>query len=388
VDLFEYQGKELLRRFGVPVPDGKVASSPAQAEKVAAKLGGRVVVKAQVQVGGRGKAGGIRVGDDPAAARAAAERIIGMDIKGHRVRRVLVERAGEIKAELYASFLLDRSEKGFLGMVSSRGGVDIEEVAATEPGAIARVAVSPLSGLQPFHVRRLVYGGAIPAEAQKGVSMLLERLFACFVASDASLVEVNPMVLTGEGSVLALDAKVSIDDNALYRQSELAKLKDAAPVSRQEKVARERDLNYVKLDGVVGIIGNGAGLTMSTLDLVAEAGGTPANFLDIGGGANAETMAAGIDLILSDRKVRSLLVNIFGGITRCDLVAEGILEALRRLGTVKTPIVVRLDGTNAQQGRAILERAGHPSVIPAPTMLEAAAKAVAASGRSRGGRPS
>ncbi len=377
MDLFEYQGKELLRRFGVPVPDGKVASSPAQVEQTAAKLGGPVVVKAQVQVGGRGKAGGIKLAATPAEAKAVAEQILGMDIKGHKVRRVLVERAGDITNEFYASFLLDRAGKGFLGMVSAKGGIDIEEVAATDPDAIAKVPVSAMTGLQPYHVRQLVFGGGIPKEARAGVSSLLEKLFQAFVGSDASLVEVNPLVLMGDGSVVALDAKVSLDDNALYRQPWTDKLKDTSPVSKQEKIAKEKGLNYVKLDGKVGIIGNGAGLTMSTLDVVAEAGGTPANFLDIGGGANAETMASGIDLILSDRKVKSLLVNIFGGITRCDLVAEGILDALKRLGDVKAPIVVRLDGTNAEEGRAILEKAAHPNVVPQPDMLSAARKAVA-----------
>ncbi|MGH2829178.1 MAG: ADP-forming succinate--CoA ligase subunit beta [Actinomycetota bacterium] len=384
MDLFEYQGKELFRRFGVPVPDGRVASSPAQVEQIAGKIGDGVVVKAQVQVGGRGKAGGIKRANGPAEAKAVAAQILGMDIKGHKVRRVLVERAGDIAAEFYASFLLDRAGKGFLGMVSAKGGVDIEEVAATDPGAIAKVGVSALTGLQPYHVRGLVLGGGIPAGAQKGVSLLLHKLFDAFVASDASLVEVNPLVQMRDGTVIALDAKVSIDDNALYRQEWTSKLKDTGPTSKQEKIAAEKGLNYVKLDGNVGIIGNGAGLTMSTLDVVAEAGGKPANFLDIGGGANAETMAAGIDLIFSDRKVRSLLVNIFGGITRCDLVAQGVLDALRKLQSLKAPIVVRLDGTNADEGRAILERAGDPRVVPQPDMLSAARKAVDLA-KTRGG---
>jgi succinyl-CoA synthetase beta subunit len=378
MDLFEYQAKDLFRRSGIPVPDGKVASSPKQAAAVAAKLGGRVVVKAQVQVGGRGKAGGIKLASSPAETEDVASQIIGMDIKGHKVRRVLVERAGDIKAEFYASFLLDRSEKGraILGMVSAKGGVDIEEVAATEPEAIARVNVSPLIGLQPYHVRRLVFESRLPKEAHKGATALLQKMYETFVRSDASLVEINPMVLTGDGQVIALDGKVSIDDNALYRQPELEKHFEVSSLDKQEKAAKERGLNYVKLDGVVGIIGNGAGLTMSTLDVVAQAGGTPANFLDIGGGANADTMAAGIGVILSDRKVKSLLVNIFGGITRCDLVAQGILQALEQLGDVKAPIVVRLDGTNAEEGRRILVEANHPNIVSSPTMLDAAAEAV------------
>jgi succinyl-CoA synthetase beta subunit len=378
MDLFEYQAKDMFRRSGIPVPDGKVASSATQAGAIAAKLGGAVVVKAQVQVGGRGKAGGIKLASSPSETESVASQIIGMDIKGHKVRRVLVERAGEIKAEFYASFLLDRSEKSraILGMVSAKGGVDIEEVAATDPQAIARVNVSPLIGLQPYHTRDLVYAGQIPREAHAGVTSLLQKMYVAFVEGDASLVEVNPMVLTAAGDVIALDAKVSIDDNAFYRHPDLEKLVDTSALDKQEKAAKERGLNYVKLDGTVGIIGNGAGLTMSTLDVVAQAGGTPANFLDIGGGANAETMAAGIGVILSDRKVKSLLVNIFGGITRGDLVARGILEALARLGTVKAPIVVRLDGTNAEEGRRILAEADHPNVVSSPTMLDAAKTAV------------
>jgi succinyl-CoA synthetase beta subunit len=378
VDLYEYQAKDMFRRFGIAVPDGKVASSPKQAAAVASKLGGRVVVKAQVQVGGRGKAGGIKLADGPAETERVAGEILGMDIKGHKVRRVLVERAGDIKSEFYASFLLDRSQKSraILGMVSAKGGVDIEEVAATEPEAIARVNVSPLVGLQPYHVRRLLFEGGIPAEAHKGAGELLRKMFHAFVEGDASLVEINPMVLTGDGNVIALDAKVSIDENAEFRHPDLEKLRDLAALDKQEKAAKERGLNYVKLDGYVGIIGNGAGLTMSTLDVVAQAGGEPANFLDIGGGANADTMAAGIGVILSDRKVKSLLVNIFGGITRCDLVAQGILQALQQLGDVRAPIVVRLDGTNAEEGRRILEEAKHPNIVPSPTMLDAAKTAV------------
>ncbi|MGH2727807.1 MAG: ADP-forming succinate--CoA ligase subunit beta, partial [Actinomycetota bacterium] len=295
MDLFEYQAKDVFRKFGIPVPDGKVASSAQAAEKIAAKIGGRVVVKAQVQVGGRGKAGGIKLADDPAGARDVAGQILGMDVKGHKVRRVLVERAGEIKAEYYASFLLDRTAKAYLGMVSAKGGVDIEEVAATDPGALARVSVSPMTGLQPYHVRELLFGARIPKEAHAGAGDLLRKMFACFVEMDASLVEVNPMVLTGDGKAIALDAKVSLDENASYRHPEFEKLFGEIPLPKQEKVAKEKGLNYVKLDGTIGIIGNGAGLTMSTLDVVAEAGGSPANFLDIGGGANAATMAAGID---------------------------------------------------------------------------------------------
>jgi succinyl-CoA synthetase beta subunit len=261
-------------------------------------------------------------------------------------------------------------------MVSSQGGVYIAVVAATDPGAIARVHISPLTGLLPYHARRLLFGGGIPKEAHKGATSLLGKMFECFVGMDASLVEVNPIVLTGAGDIIALDAKVSLDDNAAYRQPLYEKLSAEIPLQKQEKIAKEKGLNYVKLDGTIGIIGNGAGLTMSTLDVVAEAGGTPANFLDIGGGANAETMAAGIDLIFSDRKVKSLFVNIFGGITRCDLVARGILGALEQLPKLKAPIVVRLDGTNATEGRKILDEAADPRITMAPTMLDAAAEAV------------
>jgi succinyl-CoA synthetase beta subunit len=298
-----------------------------------------------------------------------------MDIKGHKVRRVLVERAGDIVAEFYASFLLDRTAKAYLGMVSAKGGVDIEEVAATDPAAIARVGVSPLTGLQPYHVREMLFGAQIPKEAHAGAAELLRKMFACFVEMDASLVEVNPMVLMGDGSVIALDAKVSLDENAAYRHAEFEKLSAEIPLPKQEKVAKEKGLNYVKLDGTIGIIGNGAGLTMSTLDVVAEAGGSPANFLDIGGGANAATMAAGIDLIFSDRKVKSLFVNIFGGITRCDEIARGLIEAFAQIEP-SVPFVVRLDGTNDAEGRQLLADAALPNVHMATTMLEAAEKVV------------
>src|SRR6266508_2389746 len=339
MDLFEHQAKELFARYGVAIPRGRVVWSPEEAEEVAAELGTTVVVKAQVQVGGRGKAGGIQLARDPAEARRQAERIIGMDIKGHVVRRVLVEEASEITAEYYVSILHDRAGKGFLAMASSQGGVEIEEVAAATPEAIVRVPVNPLVGLRPYHVNQLVFGAGFDERARKGAAEILARLYDVLLGADCTLVEVNPLVLTADGQVKALDAKVS-------------------------------GLNYVKLDGWVGVIGNGAGLVMSTLDVVAQAGGKAANFLDVGGGASAETMAAGLEVILSDAKVRGVLVNIFGGITRGDLVAQGILDALDRLGDkVQVPLVVRLDGTNAEEGRALL--AGSPSdqVIPAATKL-------------------
>jgi succinyl-CoA synthetase beta subunit len=375
VDLFEYQGKECLRRFEVPVPEGRVATTPAEAVAAAQGLGGKVVVKAQVQVGGRGKAGGIKLAGSPEEARDVAAGILGMDIKGHTVKRVLVERAGDIRAEYYLSFLLDRSARMFLGLMSAKGGVDIEEVAATDPGAIARVHIDPAIGLSDFHARRLVFGADIDEAARAGAIALIRPLYKAFVELDASLVEINPLVLTGDGKVMALDAKVTVDDSAEFRHPAFAELKAAHDVPEQERRAKEKGLNFIKLDGDVGIIGNGAGLVMSTLDVVKAAGGDPANFLDVGGGAGAELLSNALEVITSDSAVKSVLVNIFGGITRCDLVAEGILSALERLDT-RVPIVVRLDGTNAEQGRKMLADAPHPMLHAAETMLGAAARAV------------
>ena len=375
MDLFEYQGKELLRKFEVPVPEGRVATTPDEAYEAAQGLGGKVVVKAQVQVGGRGKAGGIKVAGSPDEARARASDILGMDIKGHKVKRVLVERAGEIKSEYYLSFLLDRSERKFLGMMSAKGGVDIEEVAETDPDAIARVHVDPLLGISDFHARTLVFGAGIDQDARKEAIEIIPKIYKAFIGLDASLVEVNPLVLMGSGRVVALDAKVSLDDSADYRHPFFAELKSAHEVPEQERLAKEKGLNFIKLDGDVGIIGNGAGLVMSTLDVVKAAGGEPANFLDVGGGAGAELLSNALEVIMSDKAVKSVLVNIFGGITRCDLVAEGIIDALGRLD-VQVPIVVRLDGTNAEQGRKMLQDAPHPKLVPAETMLGAAEKAV------------
>jgi succinyl-CoA synthetase beta subunit len=377
MDLFEHQAKELFARHGVAVPRGRVAWSPEEAAAVAGELGGTVAVKAQVQVGGRGKAGGIKLAGDPAEARAHAERIIGMDIRGHTVRRVLVEEASDIAAEYYVAILHDRASKGFLAMASAEGGVDIEEVAATRPEAIVKVPVNPLVGLRPYHVNQLVYGAGFDQRARKGAAELLASLYDVFVAADCMLVEVNPLVLTGGGQVVALDGKVSLDDSALARHPDLEALRDTFAADPQEQAAKEKGLNYIKLDGYVGIIGNGAGLVMSTLDVVAQAGGRAANFLDVGGGASAETMTDGLEVILSDAKVRSVLVNIFGGITRGDLVAQGILDALDRLGDkVQVPLVVRLDGTNAEEGRALLAGSPSDAVVPAATMLDAARKAV------------
>jgi succinyl-CoA synthetase beta subunit len=377
MDLFEHQAKELFARHGVAVPRGRVAWSPEEAAAVATELGGTVAVKAQVQIGGRGKAGGIKLAADPAEARAHAERIIGMDIRGHTVRRVLVEAASDIADEYYVAILHDRASKGFLAMASAEGGVDIEEVAATRPEAIVKVPVNPLVGLRSYHVNQLVYGAGFDERARKGAAELLARLYDVLVAADCMLVEVNPLVLTGDGQVVALDGKVSLDDSALPRHPDLEELRDTFAADPQEQAAKEQGLNYIKLDGYVGIIGNGAGLVMSTLDVVAQAGGKAANFLDVGGGASAETMAAGLEVILSDAKVRSVLVNIFGGITRGDLVAQGILDALDRLGDkVQVPLVVRLDGTNAEEGRALLAESPSDKVVPAATMLDAARKSV------------
>ena len=375
MDLFEYQGKELLRRFEVPVPEGRVARTPEGATDAARGLGGKVVVKAQVQVGGRGKAGGIKLADSPEAAGEVASQILGMDIKGHSVTRVLVERAGEIKDEYYCSFLLDRSERKFLGMMSSKGGVDIEEVAATDPEAISRVHIDPLLGISDFHARRLVFGANLDPSAHREAIAVVPKLYRAFVELDASLVEVNPLVLTGDGRVVALDAKVSLDESATYRHPIFDELKAAHEIPEQERLAKEKGLNFIKLEGDVGVIGNGAGLVMSTLDVVKAAGGEPANFLDVGGGAGADVLSAGLEVITSNKEVKSVLVNIFGGITRCDLVAEGIIDALNRLD-VKVPIVVRLDGTNAEEGRKMLAEAPHPMLHAAETMLGAAESAV------------
>ncbi|HEX3327056.1 MAG TPA: ADP-forming succinate--CoA ligase subunit beta [Actinomycetota bacterium] len=375
MDLFEYQGKELLRKFEVPVPEGRVASSPEEAANAAHGLGGKVIVKAQVQVGGRGKAGGIKLASSPEEARAVAEQILGMDIKGHVVKRVLVERAGDIKAEYYCSFLLDRSERNFLGMMSAKGGMDIEEVAVSDPDAIALVHIDPLLGMSDFHARELVFGARLDPDARREAIALLPKLYGAFVGLDASLIEVNPLVLTGDGRVVALDAKVSLDDSAAYRHPNFDDLKAVHEVPEQEREAKEKGLNFIKLDGDIGIIGNGAGLVMATLDVVKAAGGEPANFLDVGGGAGADLLSSALEVITSNPEVKSVLVNIFGGITRCDLVAEGIIDALGRLD-VKVPIVVRLDGTNAEQGRKMLVDAPHPKLVPAETMLGAARTAV------------
>jgi succinyl-CoA synthetase beta subunit len=375
VDLYEYQGKQLFASAGIPVPAGEVADTPAAAAAAAARIGGRVVVKAQVQVGGRGKAGGIKPADSPEEARARAEDILGMDIRGHTVHRVWIEAASDIQREYYASVTLDRAEKRPLVMLSAAGGMDIEEVARDRPEALARLHVDPLIGFQPHHARWLAFHSGIEEGARRGILDVLSRLYAAFVDLDAMLVEINPLIWTTDGGVLALDAKVTVDNNALYRHPDVAALQEATTVDPQERMAQERGVTYVKLEGDIGIMGNGAGLVMSTLDVVALAGGRPANFLDAGGGSKADEVVTALEVLLSDPKVRVLLVNIFGGITRCDEVAEGLLTALERLGTT-LPIVVRLDGTNEEEGRRIIAERAPGNVVVEATMLSAAERAV------------
>src|ERR671914_618471 len=354
MDLYEYQGKQLFARFGIPVSDGRLATTPEEAREAAQELGGQVVVKAQVLTGGRGKAGGIKLADDPDDARTKAEAILGLDIRGHVVRRLWIERASDIAKEYYLSITFDRGEKKPLFMFTTEGGVDIEEVAEQSPDALVRLHVDPLEGFQPWQARRLVYGAGVddPGE-QKQIVSLVGKLYDAFVGCDAMLCEVNPLIVTPEGEVRALDSKFTVDDNALYRHPEIAEMRDLEAVPAEERAAREKGVTYVKLDGEIGILGNGAGLVMSTLDVVAQAGGRPANFLDVGGGAQAEEIVQALEVLLSDPKVKAVLFNIFGGITRCDEVAKGILQALEQID-VKVPIVVRLDGTNDEEGRKIL----------------------------------
>jgi succinyl-CoA synthetase beta subunit len=372
MDLLEYQGKQLFAEHGVPVPEGRVAHTPEEARAAAEELGYPVVVKAQVQIGGRGKAGGIKLAHGPDEAESHARAIIGMDIRGLTVHEVWIERGSDIATEYYAAVVFDRSAKRPLVMLSAAGGMDIEEVAEDK---IARLHVDPLVGFLPFHGRRLAFESAIDTGVVRPVGAMLAKLYNVFVATDAMLVEVNPLVVTGDGKVIALDAKVTVDDNALVRQPEVAEMRDPSAEDPQEQMAKERGVTYVKLDGEIGILGNGAGLVMSTLDVVAQAGGRPANFLDVGGGAKAEEIVSALEVLLSDEKVKAVLFNIFGGITRCDEVANGILQALDQI-KVDVPIVVRLDGTNDEEGRRILAEADAPQLHPAKTMLEAAALVV------------
>jgi succinyl-CoA synthetase beta subunit len=372
MDLLEYQGKELFERQGIELIEREVVRSADEARAAAERLG-PVAVKVQVQVGGRGKGGGIVLAKTPAEAAEAAGRMLDQGFGDMPVSEVLVERLVDIDQEFYMAITLDRTVKRYVAMTSTEGGVEIEQVAETNPEAIRRAAVDPLLGVMPFQSARLV--GGFPEAARKPAAQLLGKLYELLVQRDATLVEVNPLALLADGRVVPLDAKVTIDDNALYRQPDLAEYQKAFLVDPTEARAREKGLQYVKLDGEVGIIGNGAGLVMSTLDVVQQAGGRAANFLDVGGGANVELMATSLEVILSDPAVRSVLINIFGGITRGDMVAEGILEALKRIDA-KVPIVVRLDGTNAEEGRRMLAESGHERIVPAATMLEAAKTAV------------
>ncbi len=387
MDLFEYQGKQFLAQFDIPVPDGAVADTPQEAVAAAEKLGYPVAVKAQVRIGGRGKAGGIRLAHDSAEAASHAEAILGMDIRGHTVRRLWLERAADVAAEYYASFTIDRANRQYLGMVSAQGGVDIEQVARDDPGAIARVPVVPAQGLGMAEASKVVEAASLREDLRDSAALFVCQLYRAFWEGDADLVEVNPLIVTGEGRLVALDAKVSLDDSARFRHPEWEQWETAGWHDERERRAKERGLNYVGLDGTVGIIGNGAGLVLSTLDVVNQAGGDAANFLDVGGGAGAEVIAAALEVVDSDDNVRAILVNIFGGITRCDEVATGILAAMARV-SLRSPIVVRLDGTNAEDGRALL--AGHVSdrLVSQPTMLEAAQAAVAlAAGTTPDGQP-
>ena len=376
VDLYEYQGKELFRRFGIPTSEGRLATTPAEARAAAEELGGQVVVKAQVLTGGRGKAGGIKLADGPGNAERKAEEILGLDIRGHVVRKLWIERASEIAKEYYLSITFDRGTKKPLFMLTTEGGVEIEQVAAEKPEALARLHVDPLEGFQPYQARRVIYGAGIDdLNEQKQLLDLVGKLFRCFVETDAMLCEINPLIVTPEGEVRALDSKFTVDDNALYKHADVAEMRDLDAYPPEERAARAKGVTYVKLDGEVGILGNGAGLVMSTLDVIALAGGRPANFCDLGGGGDAQGVVDALEVITGDPQVRSILFNIFGGITRCDEVARGILQALSQM-TIEHPIVVRLDGTNAEEGRAILAEAAPPNLHVEPTMLDAARRAV------------
>jgi succinyl-CoA synthetase beta subunit len=380
VDLFEYQARDLFEAHQIPVLAGAVASTPEAAEAAAAKMGGKVVVKAQVKIGGRGKAGGVKLAENAADAKEKAKAILGMDIKGHTVHQVMIAQAAPIASEYYMAILLDRANRNFLVMASVAGGMEIEEVAHKTPEKLARVGIDPNKGIDKAKALEIAKSGQFPADVQDQVADVLVKLWAAFVAEDATLMEINPLVKTEDGKVVALDGKVTLDDNAGFRHPNHEALVDHASTNPLEALAKEKDLNYVKLDGEVGIIGNGAGLVMSTLDVVAYAGEKygvkPANFLDIGGGASAEVMANGLSIILGDPDVRSVFVNVFGGITACDAVANGIVQALEILGSKATkPIVVRLDGNNVVEGRRILNEAAHPLVQQLDTMDGAAAKA-------------
>ena len=376
MDLYEYQGKELFRRFGIPVSDGRLATSPEEARTAAQELGGPVVVKAQVLTGGRGKAGGVKLAENAADAEQKARDILGLDIRGHVVRKLWIEQASEIAKEYYLSVTFDRGAKKPLFMLTTEGGIEIEQVAEEHPEALARLHIDPLEGFQPYQGRRLIYGARIDdASEQKQILAIVEKLYRCFVECDAMLCEINPLIVTPAGEVRALDSKFTVDDSALFRHPDIAEMRDVEAADPQERFAREKGVTYVKLNGDVGILGNGAGLSMSTVDVVVVAGGRPANFCDLGGGGDAQGVVDALEVITSDEQVRSIFFNIFGGITRCDEVARGILAALDQM-RIELPIVVRLDGTNAEEGRGLLAEAAPSSLHVEPTMLEAAHKAV------------
>lgn len=381
MDLFEYQARDLFAKHGVPVLKGIVATTPEEAKAAAEEIGGLTVIKAQVKTGGRGKAGGVKLAKNPDEAYEYAQQILGMDIKGHTVHRVLVAQGADIAEEYYFSILLDRANRSYLAMCSVEGGMEIEQLAAERPEALAKVEVDPLVGIDSAKAQEIVEAAGFSAELQPKVVEVLVKLGDVFKKEDATLVEVNPLVQTPEGDILALDGKVSLDDNAEFRQPEHEQFVDRSAENPLEAKAKQNDLNYVKLDGEVGVVGNGAGLVMSTLDVVAYAGEKhgnvkPANFLDIGGGASAEVMAAGLEIILGDEQVKSVFVNVFGGITSCDAVANGIVKALEILSDSATkPLVVRLDGNNVEEGRRILSEANHPLVVQATTMDSGADKA-------------
>jgi succinyl-CoA synthetase beta subunit len=376
VDLYEHQGKELFARAGVPVSEGRVATTPAEAREAAAELGGEVVVKAQVLVGGRGKAGGIKLAKTAEEAEEHAATILGMNIRGHVVRRLWIEKASDIAKEYYLSVTFDRGEKKPLLMLTTEGGIDIEEVAARSPDALARLHVDPLVGSQPWQGRWLVYTAGIDdPEEQKQVTSIVAKLYDAFVEFDAMLCEVNPLIVTPEGEVKALDSKFTVDDNALFRHPDVTEMRDVAAADPRERLAREKGVTYVKLDGEIGILGNGAGLVMATLDVIDQVGGRAANFCDLGGGGDAQGVVDALEVITSDEQVEAILFNIFGGITRCDEVGRGILTALGQMA-IELPIVVRLDGTNAEEGRRMLIEAGQPNLHVEDTMLSAAEKVV------------
>ena len=379
MDLYEYQGKQYFARFGIPPSPGGAADTVEEAVAQADAAGYPVVVKAQVKVGGRGKAGGIKLAADAEEARGHAEAILGMDIKGHVVHRLWIEHASDIAKEYYASFTLDRPNKLHLGMLSAEGGVEIEEVAATNPDAIARLSIDPTVGLDEETARRWVDEAKLDERARDQAAQLLVRLYRCYVEGDCDLAEINPLILTTDGRVHALDAKVTLDENAAFRHPEWEEYEDTSTDDERERMAKEKGLNYIGLTGSVGIIANGAGLAMSTLDVVNQVGGSAANFLDIGGGANADVMASALEVINADPAVRSIFVNIFGGITRVDEVAKGIIEALDRVD-IRSPIVLRLDGTNAVAGRELLAPHLSDRLVAEPTMLDAARRAVALAG--------